>query len=218
MDILKLNNILKQAPYLTKQNVALALGKEGENLNYWIKKLAKEKRLIPLKKGLYASSYYVDLIAQEPKNKEVYFEYLANVLRFPSYVSLEYVLSACGILPESTFAITSITVKTPRVYTSEAGTFIYRNIKAALFSGYRMKDFHGKKVRIASPAKALFDFLYLKKLSPFAKAREYLLRDGRINWDVLLKEDKIEFITVVDLSGSQKMRLIAAFLKKEKIL
>lgn len=218
MDILKLNNILKQAPYLTKQNLALALDKEGENLNYWIKKLRKEKRLISLKKGFYISSYYLELISQESQNREIYFEYLANVLRFPSYVSLEYVLSTGGLLPESTFAITSITVKTPRVYTSEIGTFIYRNIKGALFSHYSFKDFNEKKVRIASLAKALFDFLYLKKFTPPAKAREYLLREGRINWDVLSSEDKREFMTLVELSGSEKMRLIVALLKKEKIL
>ena len=218
MDILKLNNILKQSPYLTKQNLALALDKEGENLNYWIKKLTKEKRLISLKKGFYTSSYYLDLISQEPKNREVYFEYLANILRFPSYVSLEYVLSNSGLLPESAFAITSITVKTSRVYKSEVGTFIYRNIKDALFSDYGSKDFNGKKVKIASPAKALFDFLYLKKFIPLVKAREYLLREGRINWDVLSTEDKTEFIKLVELSGSGKMRLIVTLLKKEKIL
>ena len=218
MDTLKLNAILRQSPYLTKQNLALALSKEGENLNYWIKKLTKEKRLIRLKKGLYASSYYLDLISQEPKNREVYFEYLANVLRFPSYVSLEYVLSNSGLLPEAAFAITSVTVKTPRVYTSGVGTFIYRNIKDALFSDYGSKDFNGRKVRIASLAKALFDFLYLKKFIPFATAREYLLREGRINWEVLSTEDKIEFTKLVERSGSGKMRLIVALLKREKVL
>lgn len=218
MDILRLNNILKQSPYLTKQNLALALGKEGENLNYWVKKLTKEKRLISLKRGLYASSYYLDLISQEPKNREVYFEYLANILRYPSYVSLEYVLSNSGLLPETAFAITSVTVKTPRVYTSEIGTFIYRNIKNTLFPGYGSKDFNEKKVKIASPAKALFDFLYLKKFVPSAKTGEYLLRSGRINWEALSAEDKKEFIRLIELSGSRKMRLIVALLKKEKIL
>jgi len=218
MDILKLNNILKQAPYLTKQNLALALNKEGENLNYWIKKLTKEKLLIGLKKGFYTSSYYLDLISQEPKNREIYFEYLANVLRFPSYVSLEYVLSTSGLLPETAFAITSITLKTSRVYKSEIGTFIYRNIKGSLFFHYCIKDFNGKKVRIAGPAKALFDFLYLKKFILPAKLKEYLLSEGRINWEALSTEDKTEFIKLVELSGSGKMRLIVTLLKKEKIL
>lgn len=218
MDILRLNNILKQAPYLTKQNLALALDKEGENLNYWVKILVKQKSLISLKRGFYISSYYLDLISQQPKDREVYFEYLANILRFPSYVSLEYVLSTSGLLPETAFAITSITVKTPRVYKSPLGTFVYRNIKNSLFSNYRLKDFNGKKVKIASPAKALFDLLYLKKFIPFTKAREYLLDQGRVNWAVLSTEDKIEFIKLVKLSGSRKMRQIVTLLKKEKIL
>lgn len=218
MGILKLNNILKQAPYLTKQNLALALSKEGENLNYWVKTLTRKKFLISLKRGFYISSYYLDLISQQPKNREVYFEYLANVLRFPSYVSLEYVLSTSGLLPETTFAITSITVKTPRVYKSPLGTFVYRNIKNSLFSNYRLKDFNGKKVKIASPAKALFDFLYLKKFISQAMVKEYLLSQGRLNWEVLSVEDKIEFIKLVKLSGSGKMRQIVTLLKKEKIL
>ncbi|MBI3384573.1 hypothetical protein HY030_00040, partial [Candidatus Gottesmanbacteria bacterium] len=78
MNILKLNNFLKQAPYLTKQNLALALSQEGENLNYWIKKLLKERQLISLKKGLYVFSYFVDMVSQDPKNKEMYFAYIAN--------------------------------------------------------------------------------------------------------------------------------------------
>ena len=218
MDTLRLNDILKQSPYLTKQNLALALFKEGENLNYWVKNLTKEKLLISLKKGFYLSSYYLDLVSQKPGDQEIYFEYLANVLRFPSYVSLEYVLSANGVLPETTFAITSITVKTPRVYQSEVGTFVYRNIKEALFSHFHLKDFNGKKVRIASTAKALFDFLYLKKFLSPANTKEYLLNEGRINWEVLSREDKKEFTGLVMLSGSDKMRLIAALLKKNKIL
>lgn len=220
MNILKLNNILKQAPYLTKQNLALALNKEKENLNYWIKKLVKEKLLISLKKGFYTSSYYLDLISQDPKNREAYLEYLANILRFPSYVSLEYVLSTGGLLPENSFVITSITLKTPRIYKTEVGTFVYRNIKDRLFSNYRFRDFNGKKVMIASPAKALFDFLYLKKFTSFTitTIKEYLIVEGRINWEVLSREDKIEFIKLVKLSGSGKMRLITTLLKKEKIL
>ena len=150
---MKLNDILKQAPYFTKQNLALALGKKRDNTDYWIKKLIKDGDLISLKKGFYISSYYLDLVSQESKKREDYFEYLANMLRFPSYVSLEYVLSNCGFLPETSFAITSVTIKSPRVYKSAVGTFSYRHIKKSLFENY------GRK--IASPAKALFDLLYL---------------------------------------------------------
>lgn len=218
MTALGLNIILKQAPYLTKQNLALVLDKKKDNLDYWLKKLLREKLLIALKKGFYIPSYYLDLVSQNPVNKELYGEYLANVLRFPSYVSLEYVLAKKSLLPEAAFAITSITSKTSRVYKNTLGTFIYRNIKRALYGNYKMVDFNGKKVRIASTAKALFDFLYLKKFNSATQLKAYLLSEGRINWQVLSKEDRREFVKLSKLSSSTKMQLVVSLLKKQKIV
>ncbi len=218
MDIIKLNDILRQMPYFTKQNLALALNKEGENLNYWIKKLIKERRLVVLKKGFFISSYFLDLTSQNPSEKEAYFEYLANILYFPSYVSLEYVLSNNGIIPESVFAMTSITHKTTRTYKTQVGAFIFRNIKESLFNNYQTKDFDGKKVNIASVAKALFDFLYLKNMGSPTETEKYLLNQGRINWEAMSNRDKIEFIKLVKTSGSKKMEIIVSLLKKEQIL
>ncbi len=218
MNNLKLNNILKQAPYLTKQNLALALSKEGESLNYWIKKLLKEKALISLKKGFYISSYYLDLVSQNPLNKEAYFEYLANFLRFPSYISLEYVLSSRNFLAETAFAITSVTVKSPRVYESEITKFVYRSIKQELFSGYGFKEFGIKSIKIASLPKAFFDFVYLKKFATVEEMREYLTEGGRFNWDVMLPNDKKELVQLTEVSGSKKMKLVLSILRKAKIL
>lgn len=208
---MKQNDILKQLPYFTKQNLALALGKKEDNLNYWIKKLIKEKALISLKKGFYISSYYLDLVSQEPKNREDYFEYLANMLRFPSYISLEYVLSNCGFLPETSYVITSITTKSSRVYESAVQTFSYRNINDSLFSNYGYKDFKGKKIKIAGPAKALFDLLYLKN-------SDYLKNEDRMNWDALSVGDKTEFIELVRASNYGKMQKIVIYLKRKGIL
>lgn len=218
MDILRLNDILKQSPYLTKQNFSLAFNKAGENLNYWIKKLLKEKALISLKKGFYISSYYLDLVSQDPLNKEAYLEYLANILRFPSYISLEYVLSSRNFLAETAFAITSVTVKSPRVYESEIAKFVYRNIKKELFSGYDFKEFGAKKIKIASLAKALFDFLYLRKFATTGEMCNYLTEEGRFNWDVMLPNDKKELVKLVEISGSKKMKSALDILRKAKIL
>ena len=45
------------------------------------------------------------------KWKEPYAEYMANRLRLPSYLSLEYVLAKEGLIPEAVYALTSITSK-----------------------------------------------------------------------------------------------------------
>jgi uncharacterized membrane protein YcaP (DUF421 family) len=62
--------------------------------------------------------------------------------------------------------------------------------------------FQGKQVKVATPPKALFDFLYLKPTS--------LLENGRINWDALNQKQKGEFKRIVKKSKSKKMALIAA--------
>lgn len=211
---------LKQLPYFNKQNLGLALNKEGEDLNYWIKKLTKEKLLIPLKKGFYISSYYKDMVIHDPQKSEIYWLYLANVLRSPSYVSLEYVLAKYNLIPEAVFVITSITLKSSRKYTSDAATFIYRNIKRELFYGYQLMVFGstGITVRIAYLYKALFDFLYLKKFTSQREMKDYLLEEGRINWDVLSDNDKKDFLQVIKKTSSKKMGAIALILKKEGIL
>lgn len=214
----KVLEILKQAPYFNKQNLGLVLGKEGKDLSYWVGKLISQKLLIPLKKGLYISSYYRDLIAQNPSDQELYLIYLANILRSPSYVSLEYVLSRYNIIPESLFAITSITSKSSRAYSSELTTFVYRNVKEELFFGYESEMFKDKTVRMASKAKALFDFLYFKRFNTKETMRMYLFKEGRINWDCLEQKDKIDLIKTVDISSSKKMQSIVTFLKKENIL
>ena len=200
MNINKILPLLKKSPYFTKQNLALALGISDHALDYWVKKLMSRGYLIPLKKGFYITSYYLDLINQTAN--EVYFEYLANLLRAPSYVSLEYILSKANIIPEGVYAITSITTKSSRTYTSDAATFVFRNIKEELFFGFEIKLFLGKQVKVATPAKALFDFLYLK---PTAS-----LENRRINWGALSKGQKQEFQKIVKKSKSKKMALIAA--------
>ena len=218
MEINALINTLKQSPYYTKQNLSLALSKDGADLDYWIKKLLKEKILISLKKGFYISSYYRDLVNQNPEESSGYLEYLANILRWPSYVSLEYVLAKFEIIPETAFVLTSVTPKSPRVFSSEVTVFNYRNIKKELFFGYQVNNFRDKKVKVASKAKALFDYLYLKRTSVINNMKDYLLQDARINWSILSREDKDEFKSAVKISSSSKMEMIANILKKEGIL
>lgn len=209
--------IIEQSPYLTKQNLSLALRKEGDALNYWVKKLIGNKAFIPLKKGFYVSSYYRDIISQTPKDRELYGEYLANILRYPSYVSLEYVLAKYNFIPEAPFAVTCVTVKSPRVYSSSFGDFIYRSVKENLFFGWEIKDFRGKEVRVASLPKALFDFLYLKKL-PIGQWQNYLLTEGRFNWKILSRKEKTKFVRFAKNSGDKKMVEILNILRQGKIL
>jgi len=196
---------MEHLPYFNKFTLGEILGKKGENLNYWVKTLLKKGEIIALKKGLYVSRLYLLSLAKNPGLKESYLEYLANIIRYPSYISLEYALAKYGLIPEGVYAITSITTKSGRVYKNKLGVFIYKNIKESFFDNFVVKDFEGKRVKFATPAKALFDFFYFRKTESIDSLR--------INLDQLGKSDKIEFNEIVLKSGSSKLKRVLGKLK-----
>ena len=137
---------------------------------------------------------------------------MANILRYPSYISLEYVLSLYGMIPEGVYVITSITTKSSRLFTNKLGNFRYQNIKKSLFLGYNEVDYKNNPVRLASRAKALFDTIYLRSFGN--SSLEYELIEGlRLNLDDFIKDDIDEFKSYVDLSNSVKMRKTVKILK-----
>lgn len=187
-----------------KNAASILIGKSGKNLDKKISRLIEMGYLKVLKKGLYVSGLFY-----EKADKELYAEYLANRLRLPSYLSLEYVLAKEGMIPEAVYMMTSITVKTSRNFTNFIGGFSYRNIKTNLFCGHRTKEWGNKKIYLASKAKALFDYFYLTKMVDFD--REII--DLRINWDNFIRKDYAEFGQYVRLAQSKKMSGIFQSLK-----
>jgi len=83
---------------------------------------------------------------------------IANYIVNPSYISLESALSFYGILPQFPYSITSITVDRSK----NIDKYEYTTISKKLFWGYQKN----KNFLIATPEKALADYLYLasKKL------------------------------------------------------
>ena len=205
MKLKQILSVINELPYFSKQNLGLFIGKESENLNYWVKKLMREDLIIQVKKGLFVPG---DL----RKRGEDDLYSLANVLRYPSYVSLESVLSKNGIIPETAFAITSVTTKSSRIFRSKIGLFIYRTVKPELFYGFK-----AGKPKIAGSAKALFDFLYLKKFDSTQAMKKYLLEEGRINWLAMSPREMAKFARIVNDTKLVKMQKILAILKKERI-
>jgi len=86
---------------------------------------------------------------------------ISNCLHRPSYISLESALSHYGLIPEAVYSVQNITTKKTIAYETIAGTFNYRNIKAQLFFGYEVDNSQTIPLLIASPEKAILDYLYL---------------------------------------------------------
>lgn len=82
---------------------------------------------------------------------------LANTMVTPSYVSLESALSRYGILSQAPLLVASVTARKGRAIETKAKTYTYAHIAAHLFTGFVKEAGY----LIASPAKALFDTVYL---------------------------------------------------------
>lgn len=196
-------------PCFTKQNLINYFSGFESALNERIKRALKNERIFELKRGLYVTHVY---FLKEPKKTE-FKEFIASKLRYPSYLSLEYVLAKYGLITEATYPLTSITIKTGRSYQNFLGTYLYSNLKKELYFGFKESSFYQNKYFIATKAKAMFDFLYLKRNLGKDLKKEVLF-DLRINWDNFSKADFALFRNYILKSKSKKMEKIFKILEK----
>lgn len=199
-------------PVVTKQNLGVLLGVSPATLDYRVQRMQATGDLLRLRSGLYAPTAAWQAAQSSLEQTRRYLEYLSGIMRSPSYLSLEYVLEKAGMIPESPFALTCITTKTPRTYATLLGRFVYRSIRSDLFTGYGLGAYHGLEVRVASPAKALFDMLYLQPFSSPSAMRSYVLETGRLNWDALRPSEKKKLVTTIRTTGIPKMTRILSIL------
>jgi len=124
--------------------------------------------LCRLKRGLYA------LRSRMPSKWGI-----ANRLYKPSYISLASALSYYGCIPESVYAVTSITAKSTRDFAADGTTYIYRTIKRGAFGGYKGAEINGETVLLAEKEKALADYLYFVFLKKETLNGRLSLRDAK---------------------------------------
>jgi len=114
----------------------------------------KTKKIIKIMRGFY--------IFSNKKFNDNDLCLIANKLREPSYLSIEYALQYHSLIPEAVFLYTSISTKKTSAIKSPIGNFSYHSIKENLFFGYTIEGQGNSKFKIAEPEKALLDLLYLR--------------------------------------------------------
>ena len=206
----KILNSLEVLPFF-KKTALLTLESLTDNaLNQNLKRWVKNGLLLRLKNGLYVSKTFRD----RSLNSRGYIELIAGTLLFPSYVSLEYILQKHNLLTEATYTITSVTTKSGRRFSNDIGTFVYHTLAKHLYFGFEKRQF-GKNIYFeARPAKALFDFLYLRLPSLHLEDLSSI-EELRINWDLLSLESFHELGEIVKKSGIKKMAKIFILITKE---
>jgi len=205
---------LANLPYFTIEAVKQLLDEpslDDASLRTAIYRWTKAGDIVRLKKGVYMTRRF-----HETHQRDEDFASMVSAILIPqSYLSLEYVLQLNGILTDVTYPITAVTLKQTRVFENKLGTFSYRNIKPALYHGFTFSEYSGVPIASATTAKALFDFLYLRKLPKYsANERDNLAEKLRLNLDALAVEDRLAFAGFVGHSQSKKMEQVLENLKE----
>jgi predicted transcriptional regulator of viral defense system len=206
----KLKN-LENLSYFGKSAILQYIDIKPESLSVDINRWIKEGFLVQLKKGFYTTSNYFERVS----NKSFYAEFIANKLRAPSYLSLEYVLQKHSILTEAVYSITSITIKTGRSYDNVLGIFLYRNIKESLFKGFDIIRYNDFEIAQATKAKALFDWLYLK-LFRIQNISIETLESLRLNIDGFKSKEFKEFKLYCEMAEVKKYKILGQIITKLK--
>jgi hypothetical protein len=199
---------LNSASYFDKNTLQQVVAVNDNALYANIKRWLKQNRIIQLKRGLYVTSDYYS----QTSKKELYFEFIANKLKTPSYLSLEYIMQKYSLLTDTVQSFTSITLKKPNVYQNQLGLFSYFNITPELFTGYTIRLKNGFEIKEATKAKSLFDFIYLRFLKVKDINKE-LFDSFRLNLDEFSKKDQKEFVKYVKLSKIDKLKKVGLWLK-----
>ncbi|PIU15232.1 hypothetical protein COT20_01945 [bacterium (Candidatus Gribaldobacteria) CG08_land_8_20_14_0_20_39_15] len=193
----------KKLPCFNLNDLA-ALETDKTYLKILLGRYAKAGKIIRLKKGLYVTKEYIDNLEKKGRFSH-YLDFLNGVLCEPSYLSLEYVLYRHNLLTDVPYNFTAITKNKTAIFTNRFGNFLYYKIKDLLFCGFELVKEGEFSFLRASKAKALFDFLYLRKnILPVKEA----VKELRLNVENLNRADIKELKKYVAMDGSKKMKEI----------
>lgn len=189
------------------RHLILELLNKYQSPNDKISELLKSKELISIRRGLYIIGHKMDLPSPEPF-------LIANHLRGPSYVSLESALSYWNMIPERAYEISSVTIKTSKLYKTSVGRFSYQQLKIPYYSyGIKNIEYSPKQtILIASREKALCDKIVLTpkiNLRSIKQTQEFLMEDLRMDSDVLSTLDtKIMELWVEDAPKKSSLKML----------
>lgn len=169
-------------------------------LAFWIKKGYLQR----IREGIYVLSNDINRI-----NPVVF----AGKIYEPSYLSMEFALNYYGIIPDIPGTYTSITSRTTKYFKNSFGNFTYQKVKPEFFIGYEARTENNISFNIATPEKALMDYVYLNK-NRIINSDDFW-REMRIDEDFKFKKEKLELYKKI-LNDKKVNKLIDGILKYQK--
>jgi len=136
------------APVFTTADAAIRLGVPNGHAAVILKRLGASGQLIRLRRGVWARPGGVDPLALP--------EYLTAP--FPAYVSLHSALYLHGMISQVPAVTYAVSLARTRRFSTPLGTVSVHHVQPSFFFGF---EDAGRGGRLATPEKALVDFLYL---------------------------------------------------------
>lgn len=211
MDFSRLIKEYSNAPI--SRHVLLEVLSEYKRPNDKISELIKNGELVSLRRGLYLPGPETGLPIPASF-------LIANHLHGPSYVSLEAALSYWGAIPERTYEISSVTIKTTKKIKTSIGRFGYQHLPSPYYSfGIKCVELSKNQlVLLASPEKAICDKIVLTpmiNLRSIKQTRAFLLEDLRID-EQLLRTLNLEMMStwLEDAPKKHSLKMLISTIKE----
>jgi hypothetical protein len=134
-------------PLVSTRDAAVRLSMTESAASHLLRRLSDAGTIRPLRRGLWALEPDVDPMQLVPWLTSPY----------PSYVSLWTALHAHNMLSQIPREMHAVSLGRPGRIETALGPFLVHRIAPGVFGGYETRN----GVRLASPAKAIFDLAYL---------------------------------------------------------
>lgn len=176
-----------------------------------VNKALKKEELLKIRRGLY-------ILADKYRHKKLSKFFLASRMVAHSYISLESALSFYDWIPERVTTVTSVLAhgRTKKFITS-FGEFIFYQLPVNeyefLVGVSRIEEIKGEPFLLASPLRALADYVYIKKID--WKNINYLTESLRIDIEQLKQIDSNHFFEIKKIYRSKRVLHFLESLKKE---
>jgi predicted transcriptional regulator of viral defense system len=152
--------IFENAPYgyFTSQDVATMFPGSEDRRYSLVKRAIASGEIIHIRRGLYC-------LAPKYQKKKVNLYALGQHIYGPSYISLESALSWHGWIPEAVYTMTSVSLGKSKEFKTSLGVFSYSRVSQKVFYAgvEKLTDEAGNIFLMASPTKALTDYVYVHK-------------------------------------------------------
>jgi hypothetical protein len=168
----------------TRNEASVWVDDAGARLDALLKRAAAAGEIIRIRRGLFC-------LASRYRHAAINLFFLAQRIHGPSYISLESSLAHHGWIPEAVYTIANVSLKRTRLFDTPMGRFSYTRIpQEPLFAGVDRHRLHDSECFfLASPLKALADYVYV----------------NRLNWNGLapvLSSLRVEEAELASLTGS----------------